>query len=58
MDPWKTLTQEVGAVVEASGRMLKRKPALTNEELSELQCALTTAAKTIQIVRDETFIER
>lgn len=58
MDPWKTLTQEVGAVVEASGRMLKRKPAFTHEELTELQDALNTAAKTIQIVRDATLIER
>lgn len=44
--------REVGKVVEDSGRMLKRKPALTQEDLDFLRETLTKCAESIQIVLD------
>lgn len=52
---WKELTQEVGKVVEASGRMLQRKPALTKQDLTDLRDTLNHCAEVVQTVRDNIF---
>lgn len=48
------LRREVGKVVEDSGRMLQRKPALTHEDLTFLRDTLNMCATAIQVVRDIT----
>ncbi len=52
---WTELMREVGANVEAAGRMLKRKPPFTKQDLTELRDALNDSAKTVQMIRDATF---
>lgn len=44
--------REVGKVVEDSGRMLKRKPPLTHEDLAFLRDTLNKCAESIQVVLD------
>lgn len=56
MDPhWKELIAELGEVVEAAGRNLKRKPPHTKQDLTDLRDTLNLAASTIQMARDATF---
>jgi hypothetical protein len=47
----KELIQEVGKVVEDAGRMLKRKPSLSLQDLTDIRKTLTKCAKTIEIVQ-------
>lgn len=53
---WTELMHELGKVVEASGRMLQRKPAFTKEDLTDLRNTLNHAAETVQTIRDSTFV--
>ena len=52
MDDLKELLYDIGEVVEASGRMLQRKPPLTHEDLTRLHNTLTSAAEVVQTARD------
>lgn len=52
---WTDLQHEIGKVVEASGKMLQRKPAFTKQDLTDLRDTLNHAAEIVQIVRDTTF---
>lgn len=54
-EQWKELTIEVGKVVEASGRMLQRKPALTKQDLTDLSESLRDCSEVVQRVRDNIF---
>lgn len=54
-EEWQELMQEVGGVVEASGRMLKRKPPFSKEDLTDLSNTLSMSAKTIKIIQDNIF---
>lgn len=52
MDELTKLTREVGANIEATGRMLQRKPVLTYEDLTRLRDTLNYGAETVQNIRD------
>jgi hypothetical protein len=54
-EEWTELMHEVGRVVEASGRMLQRKPPFTKQDLTDLHDTLTHASLTIQIAQDNIF---
>lgn len=55
-DQWTELRKEIGKVVEDSGRMLRRDPAFTKEDLTALRDTLNSAAELVQTVRDNTFV--
>lgn len=56
MDDLKVLTAEVGEVVESTGRMLKRKPPLTLDDLTDLQSTLKHCADALHHIKRATII--
>jgi hypothetical protein len=56
MDEWThQIIKELGNNIESAGRMLKRNPAFTKQELTDLRDVLSYGAETLQIIRDTTF---
>jgi hypothetical protein len=55
-DEWTELRKEMGKVIEATGRMLQRNPALTKQDLTDLRDTLSHGAEMVQIIRDRTFV--
>lgn len=55
-DDLKEIAHQLGVVTEAAGRMLKRKPPLTHDDLTMLRDTLKFSAMTIEHIRDTSLL--